>query len=41
LCEGKKIEGYPTWEINGTLDSGVKPLLKLAELIGYKGPALN
>lgn len=41
LCEAKKIEGYPTWEINGTLDSGVKPLLKLAELIGYKGPALN
>jgi len=41
LCDAKKIEGYPTWEINGTLDSGVKPLLKLAELIGYKGPALN
>jgi glutaredoxin len=41
LCEAKKIEGYPTWEINGTLDSGVKPLLKLAELVGYKGPALN
>ncbi len=41
LCEAKKIEGYPTWEINGSLDSGVKPLLKLAELIGYKGPALN
>ena len=41
LCDAKKIEGYPTWEINGQLDSGVKPLLKLAELIGYKGPALN
>jgi len=41
LCDAKKIEGYPTWEINGVLDSGVKPLLKLAELIGYKGPALN
>ena len=41
LCDAKKIEGYPTWEINGSLDSGVKPLLKLAELIGYKGPALN
>jgi glutaredoxin len=38
LCEAKKIEGYPTWEINGQLDSGVKPLAKLAELSGYKGP---
>ncbi|MFZ9147674.1 vitamin K epoxide reductase family protein [Vulcanococcus sp.] len=38
LCESKKIEGYPTWEINGQLDSGVKPLAKLAELSGYKGP---
>ena len=38
LCDEKKIEGYPTWEINGKLDSGVKPLAKLAELSGYKGP---
>jgi uncharacterized membrane protein len=37
LCDAKKIEGYPTWEINGKLDSGVKPLQKLAELSGYKG----
>ena len=41
LCDAKKIDGYPTWEINGKLDSGVKPLAKLAELSGYKGPALN
>ena len=41
LCEAKKIEGYPTWEINGKLDSGVKPLARLADLIGYKGPPLN
>ena len=41
LCEAKKIEGYPTWEINGQLDSGVKPLAKLAQMSGYKGPALN
>ena len=40
LCEQKKIEGFPTWEINGRLDSGVKPLAKLAEWSGYKGPAL-
>lgn len=41
LCEAKKIEGYPTWEINGQLDSGVKPLAKLAQMSGYMGPALN
>ncbi len=41
LCEAKKIEGYPTWEINGQLDSGVKPLAKLAEASGYQGPALK
>lgn len=41
LCEAKKIEGYPTWEINGQLDSGVKPLAKLAEVSGYQGPALK
>lgn len=41
LCEAKKIEGYPTWEINGQLDSGVKPLDKLAEVSGYQGPALK
>jgi glutaredoxin len=38
LCDAKKIDGYPTWEINGKLDTGVKPLLKLAELTGYGGP---
>jgi len=41
LCEAKKIEAYPTWEINGQLDSGVKPLAKLAEASGYQGPALK
>ena len=38
LCDLKKIEGYPTWEINGRLDSGVKPLTQLAQQSGYKGP---
>jgi uncharacterized membrane protein/glutaredoxin len=37
LCDSKKIEGFPTWEINGKLDSGVKPLAKLAELSGFRG----
>jgi glutaredoxin len=36
LCDSKKIEGFPTWEIDGKLDSGVKPLAKLAELSGFK-----
>ena len=38
LCASKKIQGFPSWEINGKVDSGVKPLAKLAELSGYKGP---
>lgn len=37
LCQQKKIEGYPTWEFNGQLDSGVKPLQKLANLVGFNG----
>ena len=38
LCASKKIQGYPSWEINGKLDSGKKPLARLAELSGYRGP---
>ena len=34
LCKTKNIDGYPTWEINGQIDSGVKPLQKLADLVG-------
>lgn len=37
LCESKKIRGYPTWEINGVLDSGVKSLAELARLSGFRG----
>jgi uncharacterized membrane protein len=37
LCDSKKVQGFPTWEINGTLDSGVKPLPRLAQLSGFKG----
>ncbi len=36
LCEMKGIEGFPTWEINGKLDSGVKSLEELAELSAFK-----
>ena len=38
LCKTKNIQGFPSWEINGAVDSGVKPLQKLAELSGYRGP---
>lgn len=37
LCDRKAIEGFPTWEIDGKLDSGVKSLDQLADLSGYKG----
>lgn len=37
LCEAKKIDGFPSWEINGKLDSGVKKLSQLADLSAYKG----
>ncbi|QPN62183.1 vitamin K epoxide reductase family protein [Synechococcus sp. CBW1004] len=36
LCSTKNIQGYPSWEINGKLDSGVKPLARLAEMSGFK-----
>ncbi|MEB3331601.1 MAG: vitamin K epoxide reductase family protein [Synechococcaceae cyanobacterium] len=37
LCKQKKIEGFPTWEIEGKLNPGVKPLTLLADLSGYRG----
>lgn len=37
LCDSKKIEGFPTWEINGKLEVGVKSLAKLAQLSGFRG----
>ena len=35
LCEAKGITGFPSWEINGSIDSGVKSLEELAELSNY------
>jgi len=37
LCRSKALESFPSWEINGSIDSGVKRLDTLAELSGYKG----
>ena len=36
LCIDKKIEGFPSWEINGKLILGVLTLKELSELTGYK-----
>lgn len=37
LCASKKIQGYPSWEIKGVIESGVKPLSELATRSGYRG----
>lgn len=37
LCEGKGLLGFPSWEIKGSLDSGVKLLGDLADLSDYQG----
>tara|TARA_B100001113_G_scaffold346144_1_gene336643 strand:+ start:497 stop:1438 length:942 start_codon:yes stop_codon:yes gene_type:complete len=36
LCEAKGITGFPSWEINGSIESGVKSLEELAKLSNYK-----
>lgn len=36
LCIDKKIEGFPSWEINGKIIIGVHTLKELSELTGYK-----
>jgi uncharacterized membrane protein len=37
LCREKGIQSFPTWEIKGKLDPGVKVLSKLAAATEYKG----
>ncbi len=37
LCQKANIESFPTWEINGRLYKGLKPLDELADLSIYKG----
>ena len=39
LCASKNIQGFPTWEIKGQLDSGQKTLSQLAALSDYRDPA--
>ncbi len=36
LCQRKNIEGFPSWEIEGRIEAGAKPLERLAELSGFK-----
>ena len=36
LCIDKKIQGFPSWEINGNLIIGVKTLEELSKLTGYE-----
>ena len=36
LCIDKKIQGFPSWEINGKIILGVKTLEELANLTKYK-----
>ena len=37
LCIEKVITSYPSWEINGIIESGGKSLNELADITGYKG----
>ncbi len=36
LCQEKGIIGYPSWEINGVIQAGIKSLDELAELSNFK-----
>lgn len=36
LCQAKNIQGYPSWEIDGQLYTGVKSLEELAQLSQFK-----
>ncbi|MDX2097223.1 MAG: vitamin K epoxide reductase family protein [Leptolyngbyaceae cyanobacterium bins.59] len=39
LCkaQGDKIQGFPTWEVNGQFFGGTRSLQELSDLSGYKG----
>ncbi|WP_017654086.1 vitamin K epoxide reductase family protein [Fortiea contorta] len=38
VCQAAKIQGFPTWIINGKSYSGVQNLEELAKVSDYKGP---
>jgi glutaredoxin len=38
LCRTAGVRGYPTWEINGKMYSGMRSLTDLANISAYKGP---
>jgi hypothetical protein len=37
VCKAAKLQGYPTWEINGKFYTGVQSLTQLATISGYSG----
>ena len=37
LCRSKGLEGFPSWEIKGSIESGVQSLNSLAERSGFTG----
>lgn len=39
VCQEAKVEGYPTWQINGERLTGAQSLEELARLSGYEGPS--
>ena len=38
-CKAAKLDGYPTWVINGKTIGGTQALADLAEASGYVGPS--
>jgi protein-disulfide isomerase len=38
-CQAAKVQGFPTWIINGKQYSGVQNLNELAKVTGYTGPS--
>lgn len=38
VCDAANVSSYPTWEINGQLYRGMRPLENLADISGYEGP---
>uniref|UniRef100_B8HRX1 Vitamin K epoxide reductase n=1 Tax=Cyanothece sp. (strain PCC 7425 / ATCC 29141) TaxID=395961 RepID=B8HRX1_CYAP4 len=38
ICLDKGVQSYPTWDVNGQIISGTRPLEELARLSDYQGP---